>query len=114
MKKKFMALLLGTSLALAACGGDDGSETSSDLNEASTEEVVINGVNVKQIYNQKCSSCHGGNLEGGFGPQLSTIGASLSKEDIMSVIENGQGQMPKGIISGDESAAVSEWLASMK
>lgn len=103
MKKKLLALLMGTSLALAACGGG-GDEAGGDKAGADPEK----------LFNQKCSSCHGGNLEGGVGPKLSDVGTRLSKEDIEKVIANGQGSMPAKLLEGDDASAVAEWLANKK
>ncbi|CAN7203708.1 cytochrome c551 [Rossellomorea sp. LjRoot5] len=104
MKKKLLGVLFGASLLLAACGGDgsDSTETSSG------------GVDPEKIVNNKCTSCHGGNLEGGMGPALKNIGAELSKDEIRETIKNGKGQMPPGLIEGEEADAVAEWLSKKK
>jgi cytochrome c551 len=107
MKKKLLALLMGTSIVLAACGGGSGEEASDDSATAS-------GGDAEKLYGQKCSACHGTNLEGGVGPKLETIGASLSKEDIEKVILEGQGAMPKGLLEGEDASSVAEWLAGKK
>jgi cytochrome c551 len=111
MKKKLLGFMLGTSLVfgLAACGGGQDEGTTSD---GTTETTSVG--DAQKIYNQKCSSCHGGNLEGGFGPALEKIGAKLSKDEILNVINNGKGSMPPGIINDDEAEAVAEWLANNK
>jgi cytochrome c551 len=103
LKKKLLALLMGTSLALAACGGGD---------EAGGGDTV--GADPEKLYNQKCSSCHGGDLAGGVGPKLSDVGSRLSQEEIESVIANGQGSMPPKLLEGDNASAVAEWLANKK
>ncbi|GAM11978.1 cytochrome c551 [Mesobacillus selenatarsenatis] len=103
MKKKLLALLMGTSLVLAACGGGD---------EAGGGDTA--GADPEKLYNQKCSSCHGGDLEGGAGPKLSDVGSRLSQEEIESVIANGQGSMPPKMLEGEEASAVAEWLANKK
>lgn len=104
MKKKLLALLMGTSLALAACGGGG--------DEAGGGDTA--GADPEKLYNQKCSSCHGGNLEGGVGPKLSDVGSRLSQEEIESVIEKGQGSMPPKLLEGEDASAVAEWLANKK
>ncbi|MFE8696530.1 cytochrome c551 [Cytobacillus sp. FJAT-53684] len=114
MKKKLLALLLGSSLvlALAACGGgDDAKETDSGTTGG---ETTASAGDAEKLFNQKCSSCHGGNLEGGVGPALDKAGATHSKEDIETIIANGQGAMPAGLLSGDEASQVAEWLAAKK
>lgn len=103
VKKKLLALLMGTSLALAACGGG-GDEAGGDKAGADPEK----------LFNQKCSSCHGGNLEGGVGPKLSDVGSRLSQDEIESTIANGKGAMPPKLLEGDDAKAVAEWLASKK
>jgi cytochrome c551 len=104
LKKKLLALLMGTSLALAACGGGG--------DEAGGGDTA--GADPEKLYNQKCSSCHGGNLEGGVGPKLSDVGSRLSQEEIESVIANGQGSMPPKLLEGEDASAVAEWLANKK
>ena len=117
MKKKLLAILFGSALVLAACGGggdEGGGDTGgTDTNDTDTTDTASAG-NAEEIFKQNCSSCHGGNLEGGAGPQLSAIGSKYSADEIQNVIANGQGIMPPKIIEGDEAAAVAEWLASKK
>lgn len=103
MKKKLLALMMGTSLVLAACGGGEDEATGG-----------ANAGDPEKLYNQKCSSCHGGDLQGGAGPKLSDVGARLSQEEIEAVIANGQGSMPPGLLKGEDATAVAEWLAGKK
>ena len=105
MKKKLLALLMGTSLVLAACGGG-GDEAGGGGDTA--------GADPEKLYNQKCSSCHGGDLEGGVGPKLSDAGSRLSKEEMETIILEGQGSMPPKLLEGDDASAVAEWLANKK
>lgn len=99
---------MGTTLVmgLAACGGgssDKGSETAS-------------AGDPQKIVDQKCSSCHGGNLQGAIGPSLQKIGSKYSKAEILDIIKNGKGggKMPGGLISGNDADKVAEWLAAKK
>ncbi|WP_046174392.1 cytochrome c551 [Domibacillus indicus] len=113
-KKSLLALLLGSSVALAACGGGEEENAANDApaSDEGTEETAASAG--EEVYQQNCLSCHGGNLEGSFGPALDKIGSELSEEGILSVIENGQGQMPPNIVEGEDAQAVAAWLAEKK
>lgn len=106
MKKWLTAVLFGTVLALAACGGggDDGATDGGDATAVSGEEV----------YTKSCASCHGDDLSGGAGPALDAIGNDMSADEIEQIIEDGAPGMPGGLVSGDDATAVSEWLAEQK
>lgn len=110
MKKKLLTMLLGTALVLglAACGGGN------DQGGGDGGGDTAQGGDAEKIFTQKCSSCHGEKLEGGMGPNLQKVGANKSKEEIASIIENGQGGMPAGLIEGEELDKVAEWLATKK
>lgn len=107
MKKKLTALFLGTSLALAACGG--GEEAKEPENGAGETTA-----SAEELYKQNCASCHGQNLQGGAGPQLADVGSRLSADEIKNIIINGQGAMPKGLLNESEATAVADWLATKK
>lgn len=113
MKKKLLALFMGSALVLGACGGGgntakDGGGTGGTAAPA-TENAAAEGV-----YKQSCASCHGQNLEGGVGPNLTDVGSRLDAAAIEGIITNGQNAMPAGLIQGDDAKAVSEWLAEKK
>ena len=108
MKGKLLTILFGTMLVLVACGGER--ESDSTNNSGTSDTVNVSAA--EKIYNQKCSNC--GDLRGGVGPDLTTIGGKISQEEIEHVIANGQGAMPKGLIDGAEATAVTEWLAAKK
>ncbi|MFO1444459.1 cytochrome c [Bacillus sp. Bva_UNVM-123] len=114
MKKKLLAFLMGTSLVLAACGGGTDTSKEKDTGTTTGGETTANAGDAQKFYDQKCSSCHGGNLEGGVGPALDKAGSTYSKEDIENIIANGQGAMPAGLLKGDEASQVAEWLAAKK
>lgn len=111
MKKKLLALFMGSALVLGACGGGDTAEQPADDQAAAPTEVANAG---EDVYAKSCASCHGQNLEGGVGLELTTIGSKLDAAGIEAVILNGQGAMPAGLVQGDEAKAVSEWLATKK
>lgn len=142
LKKSLLALILGSSVALAACGGGDDAaqdaEDTVDEAEQNTEEAIdeveqgtedavdeeaapeedagdaTTAAAGEEVYKQSCLSCHGGNLEGGFGPALDKTGANYSKEEILDIIHNGKGQMPANVVEGEDAEAVAAWLAEKK
>lgn len=110
MKKKLLAAVFGAVLVLGACGGGD---KGNEKDEGATGGETA-AVDAEKIVNNKCISCHGGDLTGASGPALDQIGDKLSEEEIHDVIINGQGGMPGGIIEGEDADAVAEWLAAKK
>ncbi|MED3647540.1 cytochrome c [Halalkalibacterium halodurans] len=108
MKKCLFALsglmVLGS---LVACGGagEDVEETPAD-----TEEVVgdFDATMARETYEAACIACHGGNLEGGAGPQL-TDGA-YSYEEIIHAIEHGKGAMPPQNVDQEEAENLAKWI----
>ncbi|GLY09290.1 cytochrome c551 [Bacillus badius] len=108
-KKSLMALLIGSSVALAACGGGD--DNAGKDNDGGKETASADG---EQVYKQSCMSCHGEKLEGQVGPALDKIGSKYSKDEILNIVENGKGQMPPNVVKGDDAEAVAEWLATKK
>jgi len=127
MKKTLMAVLFALMLVLAACGGgNDAGNNDAANNDAAnnTEENAANNnendggtvdsAAAEDAYKSSCASCHGQDLSGGAGPDLTDVGSNLSADEIETVIEEGQGSMPGGLLSGDEATAVAEWLADHK
>ena len=113
MKKKLLAAIFGTMLVLGACGGGD---DAADDGATAPAETDTASVDAEAVVSQSCISCHGGNLEleGGVGPALNAIGATMSEDEIHDVIINGQGSMPAKLIEGEEAEAVAKWLAEKK
>lgn len=97
-------------MGLAACGGNDnGKDTGKDTGT----DTATNDAGAK-IFDQKCSSCHGGDLTGGMGPNLTKVGSKYSKDEILNIINNGRGQMPAKVVTGNDAEQVAEWLAAKK
>ncbi|MFC4409534.1 cytochrome c551 [Chungangia koreensis] len=117
MKKKFMMLLLGAGLVLGACGGGNdnaGGDNNNNGGNGDNGGGADTTAHAEEVLNQSCISCHGQNLEGGMGPSLNDVGGRLSADEIRSTIENGKGQMPPGLISGEDLDAVVDYLSKQK
>lgn len=108
---KYGLLIGGLSILLVACGGDDNadSNTATNSNTSSTSETssVSEGEKVAQ---SSCIGCHGSNLTGGAGPDLTNL--SLSKEELIDVLVDGKGSMPAGTANGSEEE-VADYILSL-
>jgi menaquinol-cytochrome c reductase cytochrome b/c subunit len=63
-----------------------------------------------------CQGCHGVDMKGAVGPDLTKIGSKLSKDDIANTIKNGRGGMPPGMFVGSDKEldSLATYLASLK
>ena len=67
------------------------------------------------IFQSNCISCHGADLTGGAGPDLTKVGGRYSKAEIKEIILNGKGDiMPPGLVPEPKAAALAEWLSKKK
>ncbi|HIV73654.1 MAG TPA: cytochrome c [Candidatus Pseudogracilibacillus intestinigallinarum] len=66
------------------------------------------------VYANSCASCHGDDLSGAMGPDLTKVGSDHSADDIVNIINNGQGAMPPGLVGPEEADLLAEWLSEMK
>lgn len=65
----------------------------------------------EEIYSMNCSACHGADLSGGMGPELSTIGSKYESEEVVEIIQNGVGSMPaQPQVAIEEANLLAEWL----
>jgi len=108
MNKKMLGILLGTTLMLTACGGggDESKEPAGETTQTASAE--------EKLYERSCAGCHGNNLEGGAGPELTNVGSKLSKEDIETIIAEGKGIMPPEVLKGEDASNVAAWLTEKK
>lgn len=59
-----------------------------DENGGETEEAEV--LEPEEIFANNCATCHGDDLTGESGPDLTSVGSDHSEEDIHTVIEEGQ------------------------
>ncbi len=124
-----LAALVAAGLAVAGCGGgsdDDSGAAASTTAPATTAPAteapastaaapVAAGTAAagKVVFANTCAGCHAGlGTRAGFGPQLS--GQNLTKAFITTTLENGRGQMPAGLVSGQEMADVVAYVESLQ
>src|SRR5690625_5324797 len=114
MKKWLMAVFFGSMLVLGACGvgGDNGA--SNNAANGNNSGNSVDASEAEEVYKENCASCHDEDLEGASGPELTTVGADMSEDEIATQIEEGGDGMPAGLIEGEEETTVSKWLADQK
>lgn len=86
-------------------------ENGGEIEEVEDEATVLDP---EEAYANSCASCHGGDLSGGVGPDLTAVGGSLSEADIEAIINDGQGTMPGGLVNPDQAKEIADWLSEMK
>lgn len=101
-------------LVIGIWGGHAAQDREAKSNGTTEQKTTASAATPDQIFQKNCAICHGNNLQGGVGPNLQKIGASKTKDDILNQIKNGGGQMPGGIISGDDAQKVADWLSQKK
>ena len=109
MKKKWLIVIGSVFLMIliAACGS--GEKNTATSGSQSGESSLINVG--KETYAKSCLHCHGNDLKGKSGPALDNM--NLTKQQIIDIIENGQGTMPGGLAKGKEEA-IAEYLLSLQ
>ncbi|WP_042142673.1 cytochrome c551 [Paucisalibacillus sp. EB02] len=117
MKKWLLAILFGIALVLGACGGDDNGDDNGATSDSGQESGETTTASAEDIYETNCASCHGADLSGGAGSNLTAIGADYSVDELKDIIANGKdGGMPafSGRLSDDEIQTLADWLGEKK
>jgi cytochrome c551 len=66
----------------------------------------------ESVFERECAGCHGlGGGGGGVGPAL--VGSGLGVAEVTTVVQQGRGIMPAGIVEGQELADVAAYVASI-
>ncbi|MBU5466418.1 cytochrome c [Virgibacillus sp. MSJ-26] len=63
------------------------------------------------LFENNCASCHGDDLSGGMGPDLTQIGNKHSADEIKEIILQGQGDMPAIDVEDEQAEALADWLS---
>lgn len=90
-------------------------ETAFKISAIKTEKLISPLLKVTKefnLYKKNCSSCHGENREGGFGPNLINISKKMDQNEIFSTIKNGKKSMPSNThLSGNEIRNITTFLS---
>ncbi len=117
--KRFHAVWLAGALCLflSACGGGQTSQPAPTPAPSTGEGATtptVDAAKAETTFKNSCASCHGQNLEGAVGPNLTAVGSKLSKDDILGILKNGKGIMPKDLVTGEDADNLAAWLAEKK
>ncbi|WAA10392.1 cytochrome c550 [Fervidibacillus albus] len=106
-----MVFGIGLVFALSLIGLYEGkNEAEGDSGESG--EVVAQ--TPEEIYTNNCIGCHGQNYEGVSGPALINVGDRLSRDEIETVLINGRGIMPGGLVPEEQLDEMVDWLSNLK
>lgn len=115
--KRFPLFVLAGMLAIlmSACG-PNGQQTQPPAEQTPTAPAggAYDAATAETLFKNKCAGCHGQNLEGSVGPNLTAVGSKYSKEQILDIISKGKGSMPPGLVKGADADTIAAWLADKK
>ncbi|MBA4494466.1 c-type cytochrome [Paenactinomyces guangxiensis] len=101
------SLMLISLSALAGCGTANQNQYPTGQASAVTEP--------EEIYTRHCANCHGGNLQGSYGPSLKNISRKYTQEEILQIIQKGKGKMPsQDYVSKEEQQKLADWLSGQR
>jgi cytochrome c551 len=124
-KLSSLLLILMMTLIFSACGNDKAAVSSATPEPTAISATIIptaeatatpDSAVAEALFKQSCTSCHGVDLGGDFGPNLQKIGGQLTKNQIINQIMNGGDNMPgfKDRLKANEIQALATWLAAKK
>jgi len=99
-------LVIGLGLAFSGAGVPKEEPQEAAAQAPSAEEV-------QSMVQSTCVACHGADLNGSAGPNLHNLDQKYSKEEIVDILVNGKGGMPKGTVPGNEEY-VADYLLTLK
>jgi len=120
MKKNiFILIAAGMVSVLISCGAE---KSPFDKKPSGNTETGTNNNQVKKIYtgqelyNDKCTACHGGDGNLGIGGAKKITASTLTQEQRVELITNGKKTMPafKSQLSEEEIKAVAEYTFTLK
>lgn len=103
-------LLLATALLLAGCGGSEDDSGGGGGDDGASSGG--GGGEGKSLFVESCGGCHtlaDAGTSGAVGPNLDD--AKPDAERVTTMIDNGGGAMPAGLLEGEERDAVADYVA---
>ena len=94
-----------------ADANDEATEEGTD-GEGEAAEGETTDFDAEAVAQQKCITCHGGDLEGGIGPSLH--GEDKDPEELHDIIKNGKGGMPAGLVEDANIDDMVEYIPTLK
>jgi cytochrome c550 len=79
--------------------------------EATPEETVA--ASPEEIYQAKCSACHGVDMTGGVGPDLHGVGGRYDAAEIETILQEGKGIMQGGLVPAEQLEDMITWLSEL-
>ncbi|MBM7597942.1 mono/diheme cytochrome c family protein [Virgibacillus halotolerans] len=104
-------------IVISAVGIGQRNDIADEGNDEATEEESQDGEtsdDPEEIFESNCASCHGADLSGGAGPDLTKVGSDHSEEEIHDIAVNGTGSMPPGMATDEEAEVLAKWLSEKK
>jgi cytochrome c550 len=108
-----MVFGIGLIIILSFKGLGDAKELANEKGKGS-EKTEVAASKPEDIYKQSCIGCHGEKYQGVVGPGLIGVGSKYSKEEIMTIVTKGKGNMPPNLVKEEQAAAMADWLADIK
>src|SRR5690625_61227 len=100
-------ILLAVILGVIGINQDEVAEEGAPAEEGE-DGIVLDDIPASM---NQCLACHGDNLEGATGPNLQDI--QLSADEIIDILQNGQGAMPPQDLSDEEMQEVADYLINL-
>ncbi|WP_088102501.1 cytochrome c550 [Halalkalibacter urbisdiaboli] len=100
-------------ISLSFVGLDQRAEMNADETEEVPEEHEDPIAAGEEIAGKSCIGCHGGDLGGASGPALTALEGKYDHDEIVGIIQNGQGAMPATGLNDVDADAVAQYLLSI-
>jgi cytochrome c551 len=118
MRRFPLFVLAGLLVGLISACATGGQQTQPPAPATETPTAPAGGTydaaTAEALFKNKCAGCHGQNLEGAVGPNLTAVGSKYSKEQILDILSKGKGSMPGGLVKGADADTIAAWLADKK